>query len=91
MMFKFQYIFLTDDIHLVGYCLLPFIMPSSARKLPDDNDDGNDEDLENIGGKRKKSNTSKPRKKLAAVKATDLSALASLIMFRSVGFCLVFF
>jgi hypothetical protein len=67
-------------------------MPSSARKLPDDhNDDGNDEDFGDIGGKRKKSSKSKPRKKLAAVKATDLSALASLIMFRSVRFCLVFF
>jgi hypothetical protein len=78
-------IILLDDIQVIAYCLLPFILPSCGRRIAGDDSDKSDEENEDLNAKkRKRTKAQKPRKKLATIKTSDLSVLKSMIMFQPV-------
>ncbi|XP_035710550.1 uncharacterized protein LOC118436483 isoform X2 [Folsomia candida] len=80
---KSRYDFTNDDYQIVGYCLLPFIMPSTGRRLTQEDDDEIDEESSQLSSSKKARKDPKKKRKLqATVKASDLDALRSLILFK---------
>ncbi|XP_035712958.1 uncharacterized protein LOC118437743 [Folsomia candida] len=77
---KNRYDFTNDDTYLVAYSLLPFILPSTGRRLKCDSQDGHDSDDEEAEGppppKRSRG------KRQSKGKASDLDTLQSLIIFK---------
>ena len=79
------FILILDDYQIVGYCLLPFIMPSTGRRLTQEDDDEIDEESSQPSSSKKARKDPKKKRKLqATVKASDLDALRSLILFKPV-------
>lgn len=76
-------LYILDDTYLVAYSLLPFILPSTGRRLKCDSQDGHDSDDEEAEGppppKRSRG------KRQSKGKASDLDTLQSLIIFKPVN------
>lgn len=70
-------IFISDDISLIAYCLLPHILPSTARKMVDNTND-------RAQSLNETNDTSRKPKRRRTVKASDLDSRNSMIIFRSV-------
>ncbi|ODN02959.1 Zinc finger and SCAN domain-containing protein 12 [Orchesella cincta] len=72
------------DVGLVAFCLLPFILPSCARKANqiDCESENEDEHVTSVMGKRTRQPVGS-RKRQSTVKASDMDSMRSMIMFRS--------
>jgi hypothetical protein len=69
-----------DDINFLGFCLLPFVLPSSGRK--EKNAEG---DAAGDASATRKQKVGRPRKTMATLKASDKDAYKSMIMVKPVS------
>ncbi|XP_035707212.1 uncharacterized protein LOC118435347 isoform X2 [Folsomia candida] len=81
---KPRYDLTDDDILILAYCLLPYILPFYSRKLRTEDDHSDSSDNDPQPKKRKKSiaRTKKARNKPLTMKASQLDCSESLILFR---------
>lgn len=86
-----------DDIQFVGFCLLPFVLPSCGRKLTQTVEDINDTDEEGTANARSSTNMAKRKRskgnavtikrrktQMTTLKSSDLDALRSMLLIKPV-------
>ncbi|XP_035701037.1 uncharacterized protein LOC118433332 [Folsomia candida] len=92
---KHRYDLSKDDIQFVGFCLLPFVLPSCGRKLTQTVEDINDTDEEGTANARSSTNMAKRKRskgnavtikrrktQMTTLKSSDLDALRSMLLIK---------